>query len=235
MANETAEPNKPTVVYSPLRLNWKNVIAGSVIGLLIVAIGVFAFSYYNPNATPVYPVEIKKASPSAKVATSSAQKDETADWKTYEDKSAGYSIKYPRTLPTCPDGNFGDTEAVFCVYLFGPTQGDGQEFHDGLSTTIKLDSKAKNLTSEDYSLEKKKEYQDLYPDAPKPSVGTTTIDNKSVSLLNSSIVGGATERSVYIPLLGKGMLTIRGVYGGDKEKEYLDSFTQILSTFKFSD
>ena len=76
MANDTAQPGKPTVVYSPLRLNWKNVVAGTVIALLIVAIGVFALSYYNPDATPVPPVVIKSGTKSAKTskATSSAEK-----------------------------------------------------------------------------------------------------------------------------------------------------------------
>lgn len=82
MANNTAQPGKPTVVYSPLRLNWKNVVAGTVIALLIVAIGVFSFTYYNPGATPISPIEIKsgtqsaktsKATPSAEKATSSAE------------------------------------------------------------------------------------------------------------------------------------------------------------------
>lgn len=99
MANDTAQPGKPTVIYNPLRLNWKNVVAGTVIALLMVAIGVFSFTYYNPDATPVPPVVIKSGTKSAKVATKSAtpstQKDETADWKTYTNKKTGFSIKYP--------------------------------------------------------------------------------------------------------------------------------------------
>ena len=99
MANDTAQPGKPTVVYSPLRLNWKNVVAGAVIGLLIVAIGVFSFTYYNPNATPVPPVVIKSGTKSAKLskASASAQKKETADWKTFQSPHYKYSIKYPPT------------------------------------------------------------------------------------------------------------------------------------------
>jgi hypothetical protein len=73
MPDEAAQAGKPKVVYSPLRINLKNVIFGAVIGLLIVAIGVFALSYYNPNATPVPRVEIKKGTPSAKTATPSSQ------------------------------------------------------------------------------------------------------------------------------------------------------------------
>ncbi len=97
MANDTAQPGKPTVVYSPLRLNWKNVVAGSVIALLIVAIGVFAFSYYNPDATTVPPVVIKSGTQSAKTskATTSAEKVVTADWKSYTNTSVGYLLKYP--------------------------------------------------------------------------------------------------------------------------------------------
>ena len=97
MASDTAQPGKPTVIYNPLRLNWKNVAAGTVIALLMVAIGVFSFTYYNPNATPVPPVVIKSGTQSAKTskATPSAEKKETADWKTYTNKKTGFSIKYP--------------------------------------------------------------------------------------------------------------------------------------------
>lgn len=99
MPDEGQKPQKVTVVYSPLRINWRNVLLGGIIGLLIVAIGVFAFSYYTPNATPVPSVEIKKGTPSAKTATKSAtqstQKSETADWKTYTNKTIGFSIEYP--------------------------------------------------------------------------------------------------------------------------------------------
>jgi len=99
MPNEQQTPQKPTVVYSPLRINWRNVVFGAIIGLLIVAIGVFAFSYYTPNATPVPSVEIKKGTPSAKTATQSAtpptKKDETANWKTFTSKNFNYTIKYP--------------------------------------------------------------------------------------------------------------------------------------------
>ena len=99
MANDTAQPNKPTVIYSPLRLNWKNVAAGTVIGLLMVAIGVFSFTYYNPNATPIPPVVIKSGTKSAEIskATPSA---ETADWKTLTNKLLGYAIKHPENWLT---------------------------------------------------------------------------------------------------------------------------------------
>ena len=73
MPQDSAQENKPSVVYSPLRINWRNVVLGAVIGLLIVATGVLAFSYYDPDASPVPKVEIRKGTPSAKTATPSSQ------------------------------------------------------------------------------------------------------------------------------------------------------------------
>lgn len=69
------KPPKPSVVYiTPMRLRWRNVILGSVIGAIIIAILVTAASsiFSEPVQTPVF-VTNKNSSPSAKISTTSAK------------------------------------------------------------------------------------------------------------------------------------------------------------------
>ncbi|HEX7456454.1 MAG TPA: hypothetical protein VF303_03235 [Candidatus Nanoarchaeia archaeon] len=73
------QPPKPTAIYSnPLRIGWRNVILGAIIGFLALTIALLAISYYRTGATPIPPVVIKKASPSAQIATPSATATESA-------------------------------------------------------------------------------------------------------------------------------------------------------------
>lgn len=98
LSHESDPQNIPDVVVSPLEFKPKRVFYGLIVGAVVVTIGVtgafFLTDYFNPKATPVPPIEIKKATDSAKQSTTSAQKDETANWKTYS--SENFTIKYPR-------------------------------------------------------------------------------------------------------------------------------------------
>ena len=75
-------------------INWRNIIIGTVIGAILVGLGVFVFLILQPKPETTSTVTTKKATPSATTATPSAKKDETADWKTYSSKN--YSINYPK-------------------------------------------------------------------------------------------------------------------------------------------
>ena len=73
-------PPKPKVAYiKPMKLSWKNVTFGTLIGAIIIAILIVAASLVLPEPvqTPDF-VASKKASPSAEVATTPTQKGETS-------------------------------------------------------------------------------------------------------------------------------------------------------------
>jgi hypothetical protein len=92
------KPPKPAVVYTtPLRLGWRNIILGTFIGILIIAILAGAYMVYNKYSDNPLPNNLfqKSASPSAKQSTPSAKKDETARWKTYESTIHYYKVNYP--------------------------------------------------------------------------------------------------------------------------------------------
>ncbi|MCH7541217.1 hypothetical protein IH981_00345 [Patescibacteria group bacterium] len=71
------KPPKPSVAYiTPMRMRWRNIILGAVIGGIIITILIIAASslFSEPVQTPVF-VTNKSTSPSASVATPSAKPD----------------------------------------------------------------------------------------------------------------------------------------------------------------
>ena len=93
-------PQQPTaaVATTKNRINWKNILLGIIIGAILVGIIAITFWYFTrPKESETSPVTTTKTSTSsAKPATTSAQKDETADWKVYKDKS--FTFKYPQDV-----------------------------------------------------------------------------------------------------------------------------------------
>ncbi|HEX7455900.1 MAG TPA: hypothetical protein VF303_00315 [Candidatus Nanoarchaeia archaeon] len=107
---QTDPSHIPDVVYvSQMKMKPNNVLVGLLIGAVVIAIGVvvayFILNLAQSEATPVPAVEIKKATPSAKIATPSSQKedkstdeDETSDWRKFKGELDGiiFSFKYPK-------------------------------------------------------------------------------------------------------------------------------------------
>ncbi len=91
-------PTQPQPTSNQRSINWKRVLVVVVIGVVLIGLGVVIFLLLQPKeeTTSVTP---KKATPSAKVATPSAKKDETADWKNFVGniESIEYSLKYPKS------------------------------------------------------------------------------------------------------------------------------------------
>jgi len=106
LAEKLFKPPKPPVVYTnPLRITFRNIVLGVIIGSLIVAILVLSISYFtaNPQVGPNFVSQRPKTTPSATIATPSSQKDETAGWKLFVGPMGDldipkHSFKYPPTL-----------------------------------------------------------------------------------------------------------------------------------------
>jgi len=90
----------PTPKENPL--NMKTVVLAVVVGLIVLGL-IFAFLFRGQlgdflKGVPSSPGSsnvTKKATTSAKPATKSADKDETADWKTYTNNTYKFSFRYP--------------------------------------------------------------------------------------------------------------------------------------------
>ncbi len=77
-------------------INWKNILIGAVIGAVAIGLGVLIFLLLQPKDEISSTVTTKKATPSVKISTPSAKKDETSDWKTFSDKEKTITLKYPK-------------------------------------------------------------------------------------------------------------------------------------------
>lgn len=92
----------PNVAYvSPLELKPNRVLIGLGVAIIIIALGMIGYLlvdklFLGESATAVPNIEITEKSPTTKVATPSAQKDETADWETYSSKKLKYEFRHPK-------------------------------------------------------------------------------------------------------------------------------------------
>ncbi|MDP2720450.1 MAG: hypothetical protein Q8O75_00700 [bacterium] len=87
--NLQPETNQPKPSH---KINWKNILIGVVVGILLIGGGVAIWLMLGQPSTKL-PSQTPISTPSSQTSTPSAQKDETAGWKTYKDESI--SIKYP--------------------------------------------------------------------------------------------------------------------------------------------
>ena len=123
LSHEADPKHVPDVVYvSPMELKPKRVGIGLLVGAIVLTIGIgsayFITNFVLTDATPAPSVEIKKATSSAKPATTSAQKKakenscsketnpsyplKTKDWVLFEDKIHNVSLRRPKGWFTDP-------------------------------------------------------------------------------------------------------------------------------------
>lgn len=82
--------SKPSVIINPFLISWKNVVIALLVGISVISAAVVGYYYLQlKGLAPPPPVSFPKT------ATPSAQKDETAGWKTYQNKGLEFTIKYP--------------------------------------------------------------------------------------------------------------------------------------------
>ncbi|OGY22678.1 MAG: hypothetical protein A2113_02190 [Candidatus Woykebacteria bacterium GWA1_44_8] len=142
------------------KINWKNVLVGVAIGVILIWLGVLIWFLLQLKPDEFTPITTSKAS------TPSAKKDETAKettkattpcastlteadkieiklWKTYENSKYNYSFKYPETW----QGNLGpvndkvvlnDNEALITFYFYSgiPTGFEGFTFDTKKSVEV---------------------------------------------------------------------------------------------------
>ena len=101
--DQESQPTQTQVTTTSKSLNWKKIILTVVIILVVTGLiaGVYWFFVLSKTSGdsdltgPVPKVTTKTSTESAKESTASAEKDETADWKTYKDTILGFQVKYP--------------------------------------------------------------------------------------------------------------------------------------------
>ena len=86
-------PSQPQTTLTQKSINWKRVLVVVVTVAVVIGLVVLVFLILQPKPETISTVTTKKATSSTKISTPSAEKDETADWKTYTSKTI--SFKYP--------------------------------------------------------------------------------------------------------------------------------------------
>ncbi|MEX0621737.1 MAG: PsbP-related protein [Candidatus Woykebacteria bacterium] len=174
MANEASENSVPTQSKSTKVISWKKIILTLVVilaitGPIAVAIWYYVDSQTKQETTPV--TTAKVSTESAKQSTTSAQKDETADWKTYTDSVLKFSIKHPKdwtiSTETTPEYeveiiNYGPSETRSTGFSLPEDEGK-------VKLSITKGTKSEGQSLEDYV-------------TSKESSMTTTVSKKEITV-----------------------------------------------------
>jgi hypothetical protein len=197
MENEQEQPNK---------INFKNILIGVVIGAVLIGLGIVIFLLLQPKEGPTSPT--KKATPSAKVSTPPAKKDETADWNVYT--GAYYTFKYPSNWKI-ETGYTTDELRLVSPDLVAET---GPLITIKAGTMIRLYPPGANRDLKDYLHENSTE---------------TTLGGKK------AIRSDSNHYTTYFVVNNSKFYQIPRLFPEGKQSEYEDTFEKILSTFKFLD
>lgn len=205
----------------------KKFLIGLVLVLVIVIIGLVVYSQQPKVVQPVACTEEAKLCPDGVTSVGrqgpncefalcpvAQTVDETADWKTYKNDKYGFELKYPSTW-SYPFDNWEG--GVFSV---------GRGIDSDNYCVVSVD----NSVSDDSS---QKEIVNLLGKG-YTQTSLKIGDISGTKLSSSSAKAGLTE-AVYFSSknLDYRIGRNRG-NGGNLEKECIDSFSQIISSFKFT-
>ncbi len=229
----------PNVAYvSPLELKPNRVLIGLGVATIIIALGMIGYLlvdklFLGESATAVPNIEITKKSPTTKVATPSAQKAETADWKTFTSTKFGFKVKYPKEWKIAKETDsganiFSQSELsaglfieVFIDENFNRSEYDKvRSFKVGEPTKVDANIPGTNL-------------KDTYT-----RLGDTTIDgHKAVRYKFEPGFGDADNPKTYNVIVDKDdeLYLIRNKLYDQGFGEGIKLLDQILSTFKSLD
>ena len=104
MPESTPEKEQHDTIESPYRISWRRLLKIILpIFVLFFAIAYWFVGIYTPSKilapTTIPTPDFQESTLSAKPATGSAQQNETADWKTYNNTELGVSLKLPSEFP----------------------------------------------------------------------------------------------------------------------------------------
>lgn len=230
------------------RKSWFIVVISALTLLLLGTTSYFAYQNYQlkkkptqaqPTSRPTVGMPtLTTTTPSSTVTPSTPTIDPTAGWQIYTNEKYKYSIKYPPEVKVQegPGGEERIQETIFT--LFGPKyQGPG-EFTDGFGITLAVIKNLGNKTPTQFA-------QDYYQQAKE------NIDNKILegdiskckveNIVKDNINGARFTYCIQAP--GSGILNFSEwyvkngvtyqIYAVLQNEDYLATFDQALSTFKF--
>jgi hypothetical protein len=199
--------------------------------LLLLVVGGAAYYFgtqkgnisLNPTSTP-----ISSTVPSSNIVTKPTS-DPTANWGTYTDKTYGLSFKFPSGyfVYKCPSDNSGATTVLLLsTSVYKPNQKIDCGFTDSSDLSMLIEKTLPSTNPAD-----QQENQRIY-----------LIQNEAVNIggVNTNLITYSLKPEVspdgYTPWFTELNFEKNGEYYTItlKDKEFLNIFNQILSTFKFA-
>ncbi len=235
-------PTQPQPTSNQKSINWKRILIVAVIGAVVIGLGVLVFLILQPKDEATSTVTSKKVTPSAKISTPSAKKDEPADWKIYSSKSIGFQIKYPleveiesgASLATNRFGPSGIDAVQFDIW--GPIQKEQTEFNDGMRLVIGLIENPEQLPTKDFA--DRDSNPSFNSDVTKRfSFEKVLIDNKeSYTAVYESYPLEIKHTVIYLPAKKPDqIIQASAIFLGEKENDYNNIYELMISNFKFLD
>ncbi|HSX57896.1 MAG TPA: hypothetical protein VLE47_01325 [Candidatus Saccharimonadales bacterium] len=204
-----------------------------LIGTIIAAAGIWWYANRSSGSTETdSSTTVKVTTTSAKPATASATKDETADWKTLTNKTIGYSVKYPSdwlvngtaSKPNCDDN----------VVFLAPTQellGQCASGYGGLVSFYSYSTKDANAQ---IAAMNPSDYQDF----SKTNVTVsekTAVRVSGIYIKNNEMTGATGQKEIFYFIdLGKDKTLLVSHQQAKEPADYSTTFEKIVQTLKFN-
>lgn len=194
------------------KINWKNVLIGVLVGILLIGGGVAVWLLLGNPSTSL-PSKTPTATPPAETSTPSSQIDETADWKTYEGETIPVSFKIP--------SNYSVEEQKGKI---------ANTFYEGLITVKdeKGESVFSVVNSASFPLVYPLKKDDIVIDGVK-GTKTSWVYYKDPKNLNSGPEDRSDPRFITISFDEKDFYISSASYSKDNE----ELMNKVLSTFRF--
>lgn len=203
--------------------------------IAVVVGGYFIYTNYSQYRTkPTVPSPTPSASPPASSDASPAPTvtDETANWKTYIERSGGFSLRYPPDWKVLPGANNNLEPALIIsspvatpTQETGPTDADSKYY---LTLSYKTESKTPKQVI-DERVKKEQSYQPSFKLTERKSIKIDGIDGEWAVEFPSP----SPAVDIYINHNNKLYHILFYPYVPSTNK-HMHIFNQILSTFKFT-
>lgn len=229
------EQNVPNPLASNPGFHTHKVFAaiGIILTVAIIAIGGIWYFVQStedkaPAAEEETTVKVSTSSPKQKTVTKEVEKDETADWKTYQGKLINLSLKYPSNW-TVGEDNKG-------VYLGEYKEETGYIGRSNQEPEIILQDSANNRI---LKVSRRGDFIGSYSKPKEVDVIVSGISSKKSYWILMNLSENGSKPDTSVPTYSTILLSVNGtkflIYGEWKEKdtEADKIFDQILSTFKF--
>jgi hypothetical protein len=232
------------VEVTPIKtISWPKVILTVVIITVVVGLiggGLYWYYYIRQPETSTSVTITKQSTSSAKPATPSAQKDETAGWKTYRNTNYGYEIKYPKEMKL----KISEDDSALTSNLFGPNgihaarfylvnQPEGwAELTEGVAVHLGVIKNPSQLSPKQLADNAETGYEETYPGI-KVDIGEVTVG----SIKGYKVVTDPTQtqgNDIFLPLNDRTKaIDMFFIFRGSKSVEYQNLFDLMVSTFRF--